>query len=109
MCCKNNENYTGIIGIWAHDAAMTERLGPIVDCSLERLGKSDTAITKMHRLLIDCTRASERGEEPVVARDGFLYRVRSYSVVINSEEEFDARSDIMDAMQVDTSGPHVEE
>ena len=48
-------------------------------------------------------------EEPVVARDGFLYRVRSYSVVIHSEEEFDARSDIMDAMQVDTSGPHVEE
>ena len=106
---QKNENYTGIIGIWAQDAAMTESPGPIVERSQERLGTSDTAITKMHRLLIDGTRSSERGEEPVGARDGSLYRVRAYSVVINSEEEFDARSDIMDAMQVDTSGPHVEE
>ena len=109
MCCKNNENYTGIIGIWAQDAAMTESPGPIVERSQERLGTSDTAITKMHRLLIDGTRPLERGEEPVAARDGSHYRVRSYSVVINSEEEFDARSDIMDSMQVDTSGPHTEE
>ena len=88
---------------------MTESPGPIVDRSLEQLGTSDTAITKMCRLLIDGARILERGEEPITARDGSLYLVRSYSVVINSEEDFDARSDIMDAMQVDTSGPHTEE
>ena len=97
---QKNETYTGIVGIRAQDAAMTESPGPIVDRSLEHLGTSDTAIIKMRRLLIDGARALERGEEPAAAEDGSLYRVRSYSVVIDTEEDFDERPDIVEAMQV---------
>ncbi len=83
---------------------MTESPGPIVDRSLEHLGASDTAIIKMRRLLIDGARALERGEEPAAAEDGSLYRVRSYSVVIDTEEDFDERPDIVEAMQVAAAG-----
>ncbi len=83
---------------------MTESPGPIVDRSLEHLGTSDTAIIKMRRLLIDGARALERGEAPAAAGDGSFYRVRSYSVVIDSEEDFDERAEIMEAMQVAKAG-----
>ncbi|MDD9913155.1 MAG: hypothetical protein OXT01_00655, partial [Rhodospirillaceae bacterium] len=106
---QKNETYTGIVGIRAQDAAMTESPGPIVDRSLEHLGTSDTAIIKMRRLLIDGARALERGEEPAAAEDGSLYRVRSYSVVIDTEEDFDERPDIVEAMQVASSGPQAVE
>lgn len=101
---QKNETFTGIAGIRAQDAAMTESPGPIVDRSLEHLGTSDTAIIKMRRLLIDGARALEQGEAPAAARDGSFYRVRSYSVVIDSEEDFDERAEIMEAMQVAKAG-----
>ena len=101
---QKNETFTGIVGIRAQDAAMTESPGPIVDRSLEHLGTSDTAIIKMRRLLIDGARALEQGEAPAAARDGSFYRVRSYSVVIDSEEDFDEWAEIMEAMQVAKAG-----
>lgn len=106
---QKNESFTGIVGIRAQDAAMTESPGPIVDRSLEHLGTSDTAIIKMRRLLIDGARALESGEVPPIARDGALYRVRSHSVIIEEEDDFDVRQDIMDAMQVTEAGPQAAE
>ncbi len=50
---QNTESFTGIVGIRAQDAAMTESPGPIVDRSLEHLGSSDTAIIQMRRLLMN--------------------------------------------------------
>jgi len=91
---QNAESFTGIVGIRAQDAAMTESPGPIVDRSQEHLGTSDTAIIKMRRLLIDGARNLERGVEPTTAQDGALYRVRSHSVVIDEDVDFDERPDI---------------
>ncbi len=97
---QRTTSFTGIAGVRAQDAAMTESPGPIVDRSLEHLGTSDTAIIKMRRLLIDAARALENGIEPPCARDGGLYRVRSHSVILDDEIDFDDRPDILEAMQV---------
>ena len=102
-------SFTGISGIRAQDAAMTESAGAIVDRSLEHLGTSDTAIIKMRRLMIDGARNLENGIEPPSAQDGALFRVRSHSVMIDEAVDFDERADILDAMRVakpdDAPGP----
>jgi len=97
---QRTASFTGIKGIRAQDAAMTESAGAIVDRSLEHLGTSDTAIIKMRRLLIDAAKKLENGEEPAPAQNGSLYRVRSHSVVIDGQDDFDDRPDILAAMQV---------
>lgn len=97
---QRTETFTGIMGVRAQDAAMTESPGPIVDRSLEHLGTSDTAIIRMRRLLIDAARNLENGLEPPTARDSTLYRVRSHSVMIDDDVDFDERPDILAGMQV---------
>ncbi|MFP6700031.1 MAG: Rieske (2Fe-2S) domain-containing protein, partial [Alphaproteobacteria bacterium] len=97
---QRTASFTGIAGIRAQDAAMTESPGPIVDRSLEHLGTSDTGIIKMRRLLIDAARKLEHGVEPRTARDGAIYRVRSHSALIDEEDDFDVRPDILAGMRV---------
>lgn len=97
---QRRESFTGIAGIRAQDAAMTESAGAIVDRSLEHLGTSDTAIIKMRRLLIDGARDLEKGVEPLAAQDGALYRVRSNSVIIDEDVDFDEKPDILEGMRV---------
>lgn len=97
---QRTESFTGIAGIRAQDAAMTESAGAIVDRSLEHLGTSDTAIIKMRRLLIDGARDLEKGVEPLAARDGSLYRIRSDSVIIDEDVDFDEKPDILEGMRV---------
>lgn len=94
------ESFTGIVGIRAQDAAMTESPGRIVDRSREHLAISDTAIIRMRKLLIDGARNLENGIEPPAAQDGAIYRVRSHSVVIDEEIDFDERADILEDMRV---------
>ncbi|NKB56416.1 MAG: Rieske 2Fe-2S domain-containing protein [Alphaproteobacteria bacterium] len=94
------ESFTGITGIRAQDAAMTESPGRIVDRSQEHLATSDTAIIQMRKLLIDGARNLEKGIEPAAAQDGAIYRVRSHSVVIDEEIDFDDRADILEDMRV---------
>ena len=97
---QRDETFTGIVGIRAQDAAMTESPGPIVDRSLEHLGTSDTAIIKMRRLLMEGARALEDGHPPAAARDGALYRVPAYSAVIAEDADFDERPEILEGMRV---------
>lgn len=106
---QRNETFTGIVGIRAQDAAMTESPGPIVDRSLEHLGTSDTAIIRMRRLLMDGARSLEAGQAPAAAVDGGLYRVRSYSAVISDDVDFDERPEIMEGMRVSVAGPRAAE
>ena len=100
-------SFTGIVGIRAQDAAMTESAGAIVDRSLEHLGTSDTAIIKMRRLLIDSARNLENGIEPPGGRNGALYRVRSHSVMIDEDDDFDERPDILAAMGINDTNSGV--
>jgi hypothetical protein len=97
---QRRESFTGIAGVRAQDAAMTESAGAIVDRSLEHLGTSDTAIIKMRRLLTDGARDLEKGVEPLAARDGSLYRIRSDSVIIDEDVDFDEKPDILEGMRV---------
>ena len=106
---QKTESFTGIVGIRAQDAAMTESPGPIVDRSLEHLGTSDTAIIKMRRLLIDGARDLEKGIEPLAACDGTLYRVRSHSAIIDEEDDFDELPDILEGMRIAVTEPQAAE
>ena len=77
---------------------MTEGAERIVDRGQEYLSTLDTAIIRMQRLLIEGAKALQDGVEPLAAQGGDLYRVHSYSTVIDGTEDFDAYPDIMAAM-----------
>ena len=61
---QKTQTYTGIEGVNTQDFAIQQGMGPIVDRSQENLGTSDRAIVTMRRLMLDATRAVERGEQP---------------------------------------------
>ena len=58
------KTFTGITGIATQDVALQEGMGPIVDRSQELLVGSDAAIVTMRRMLLEATRAVERGDDP---------------------------------------------
>ena len=80
---------TGIHGFAAQDQAVQESMGPIVDRTRERLGTSDTAIIATRRLLLQEIRDSAQGEQPHAARHGDVYWVRSASLLLKRDVEFD--------------------
>jgi phthalate 4,5-dioxygenase oxygenase subunit len=89
---------TGIHGFAAQDQAVQESMGPVVDRTRERLGTSDTAIIAARRLLLQEIRALQQGQRPHAALHGDVYWVRSCSLLLNREVEFDAgASELMKA------------
>ena len=60
---QKTTSFTGIKGINTQDVALQEGMGPITDRTREHLGTSDRAIAVMRRLLLEATRAVERGED----------------------------------------------
>jgi phthalate 4,5-dioxygenase len=61
---QRTRTFTGIKGLNTQDIALQEGMGPIVDRGQENLGTTDRAIVTMRRLLLEATRAVERGERP---------------------------------------------
>jgi phthalate 4,5-dioxygenase len=61
---QKTASFTGITGINTQDMAVQEGMGMVADRGRECLGTSDRAITVMRRMLLDATRAVERGENP---------------------------------------------
>ena len=61
---QKTKTFTGIGGINTQDLAVQEGMGAIVDRTQEHLGTSDRAIVGMRRMLLEATRAVERGEAP---------------------------------------------
>jgi phthalate 4,5-dioxygenase len=80
---------TGIHGFAAQDQAIQESMGPIADRTRERLGTSDTAIIAARRLLLQEIRSLAEGREPLAARRGDVYWVRSASLLLKRSVEFD--------------------
>ncbi|HUZ75916.1 MAG TPA: Rieske 2Fe-2S domain-containing protein [Stellaceae bacterium] len=79
---QKTQTYTGIEGVNTQDFAIQQGMGPIVDRSQENLGTSDRAIVTMRRLMLDATRAVERGE-PLPGLDPQTYRrVRPYDDLV---------------------------
>jgi phthalate 4,5-dioxygenase len=93
--------FTGIEGIRAQDAMVTESAGPVVDRSQEHLGTSDIAIVKMRRRLVaEARRFQETGERPLPTRSGRLYRIRAHQVVLDRQKLFDEDEATLAAMRV---------
>lgn len=86
---QRDTTMTGIHGFAAQDQAMQESMGPVVDRTRERLGTTDTAIIAARRLLLEEIRALGRGQEPSAAQRGEVYWVRSCSLVLSRDVEFD--------------------
>jgi phthalate 4,5-dioxygenase oxygenase subunit len=86
---QRSANYTGIGGITEQDMAMTQSMGVIVDRRKEHLATSDMAVIHFRRLLISLARELEAGNEPVAARNGSAYAVRSHDLTspINDFDE----------------------
>ena len=86
---QRSATMTGIHGFAAQDQALQESMGPAVDRTRERLGTSDTAIIATRRLLLQEIRALQQGHEPEAARRGDIYWVRSCSLLLDRQVEFD--------------------
>ena len=86
---QRTANMTGIHGFASQDQAIQESMGPIVDRTRERLGTSDTAIIAMRRLLLQDIKGLAESREPFTARHGDVYWVRSASLLLRRDVEFD--------------------
>jgi phthalate 4,5-dioxygenase oxygenase subunit len=94
-------SFTGIEGVRAQDAMVTEAAGPIVDHSQEHLGTSDIAIVKMRRrLMAEARKFQETGERSLPSRAGRLYRIRAHHVVLDREKLFHEDEGVMATMNV---------
>jgi hypothetical protein len=76
------KTFTGITGIATQDIALQEGMGPIVDRSKELLVGSDAAIVAMRRMLLEATRAVERGEDPPGVNPQSTRHIRGHDSVI---------------------------
>jgi hypothetical protein len=87
---QRTKDFTGILGVREQDTAVVEGMGAIVDRTREHLGTSDTAIIAMRRKLIRLAKAlRELGEEPYGANHPDVYRVRSWSAILDKNIPFD--------------------
>ena len=90
-------SFTGIHGIRAQDAMVTESAGPIVDRTREHLGSSDMAVVTMRRTLLDAAAACASSQTPPAAVvKPWLYDVRATQAVLPEGVEPDAAAEIMD-------------
>jgi phenylpropionate dioxygenase-like ring-hydroxylating dioxygenase large terminal subunit len=89
-------SFTGIQGIRAQDAMVTESAGPIADRSREHLGSSDVAVVAMRRTLIEAASAcAASGQPPAAVARPWLYTVRATQAVLPEGVQPDAADAIM--------------
>ena len=86
---QKTDSFTGIEGISEQDSAIQESQGPIADRTRERLGPTDVGVVRFRKLMLDAAKALRQGQEPPQAAATQAYRVRSGSIVIDSELSFD--------------------
>jgi len=82
---QKTDTYTGIDGVQNQDAAVQESMGPIVDRTKERLGKTDLAVARFRRQMLRLARELQDGTEPEAARNGGLYDVKPSTVILPEE------------------------
>ncbi|NML45061.1 Rieske 2Fe-2S domain-containing protein [Ramlibacter sp. G-1-2-2] len=76
-------SFTGIHGVRAQDAMVTESAGPIADRSREHLGSSDTAVVAMRRTIIEAASAcAASGQAPAAVAKPWLYNVHATQAVL---------------------------
>ena len=72
----NGGSFTGMRGLGIQDCAIQESMGPIADRTLEHLGISDTAISRIRRLLLQALKDHAAGK-PLPGANPRSWRVRS--------------------------------
>jgi hypothetical protein len=72
----SGKSYTGMFGLGIQDCGIQESMGPVADRTIEHLGKSDTTIIQIRRLLLRALKDFEAGGTPP-GLDPASYRVRS--------------------------------
>ena len=86
---KKKFNYTGIPSVRQQDAALEWSMGPIMDRTKEHLGTADATVIKSRRRLIAAARAfAEDGTPPPGSQNPELYKVRSCSVVLSGDQDW---------------------
>ena len=83
---QRTQSFTGIAGIRAQDAMVTESAGAIVDRTREHLGTSDKAVIAFRRRLLDAARRLAQGIEPQAPYDPDCYRVRAHAALVPRDE-----------------------
>ncbi|MGH8708139.1 MAG: aromatic ring-hydroxylating dioxygenase subunit alpha, partial [Burkholderiales bacterium] len=96
---QRTRSFTGIAGIRAQDAMVTESAGPIADRTREHLGTSDKAVIAFRQRLLGAARRLAEGIEPQTPYDPDCYRVRAHSArVPRDERDFPEQEEIRRAM-----------
>jgi len=89
-------SFTGIKGIRAQDAMVTETAGPIVDRTREHLGTSDIAVVAMRRTLMDAAnQCVTTGEPHPAASRPWLYAVRAVQTVLPVDQPLESAEDFL--------------
>jgi phenylpropionate dioxygenase-like ring-hydroxylating dioxygenase large terminal subunit len=100
-------SFTGIQGIRAQDAMVTETAGPIVDRTQEHLGSSDRAVIAMRKALLDAALAHHAsGLPPAAALQPGLYAARATQAVLPEGLEPDEAPALMDSARLDAPAAH---
>jgi phthalate 4,5-dioxygenase len=83
---QRTKPFFGVPGISPQDAAVQERMGPIVDRSIEHLGSSDSAVIRVRRLWLSAV--LDRSVPPLGLAAPESYRVRATGFVIGQNEDW---------------------
>jgi phthalate 4,5-dioxygenase len=86
---QRTQSSTGVAGIRAQDALVTESCGAIVDRSLEHLGPSDRAVIAFRRWVLRQATLTANGELPATATEGSRYRAEAVQLWAEDEQDFE--------------------
>jgi phthalate 4,5-dioxygenase len=64
---RRRESWSGLRGLEQEDATISLSMGPIYDRSREHVVPADRAVIRARRLLFECMRRVERGDDPIGA------------------------------------------
>jgi phthalate 4,5-dioxygenase len=81
---QRTKSYTGIVGVGTQDMAVQECMEPIADRTQENLVWTDKAIMVMRKMMLEATRAVERGEDPPGIDPASHSIIRPYDTVIKA-------------------------
>jgi phthalate 4,5-dioxygenase len=90
-------SYTGIEGIWAQDACVTQSMGRIVDRTQEHLGASDVMVIQSRRRLLRAAKAlRDSGTVPPGVDNPGAYATRGGSIILPKDAGiWDATKDLL--------------
>jgi phenylpropionate dioxygenase-like ring-hydroxylating dioxygenase large terminal subunit len=86
---QRTQSCTGVAGVRAQDALVTESCGAIVDRSLEHLGPSDRAVIAFRRWALRQAKRTAAGEPPATATESFRYRAEAVQLWADDDRPFE--------------------